>query len=70
MNKVEKHLKKYAPKDEVPYPHPQCKAAGLVLPSGMDFKNYTATVHLHCPALRASLHVSFKMMLCVFCVNT
>ncbi len=45
MNEVEKHLKKYAPKDEVPCPHRQCKAAGLVLPSVMGFKNHTATVH-------------------------
>jgi len=43
MNEAEKHLKKYAPEDEVP--HPQCKAAGLVLPSVMGFKNHTATVH-------------------------
>jgi len=39
MNEAEKHLKEYAPEDEVPYPHPQCKAAGLVLPSVMGFKN-------------------------------
>jgi len=45
MNEVEKHLKKYAPQDGVPCPHPQCKAAGLVLPSAMAFKNHTATVH-------------------------
>ncbi len=31
MNEVEKHLKRFAPGDEVPCPHPQCKATGLVL---------------------------------------
>lgn len=45
MNEVAKHLKKYAPKDEVPCPHPQCRAAGLVLRSVMGFKNHTATMH-------------------------
>ena len=45
MNEVEKHLKKYTPKDQVLCPHPQCKAAGLVLPSVMGFKNHTALVH-------------------------
>jgi len=45
MYEVEKHLKKYTPKDQVLCPHPQCKAAGLVLPSVMGFKNHTALVH-------------------------
>ncbi len=27
------------------YPHPQCKAAGLGLPSGIAFKNHTATIY-------------------------
>ena len=45
MNEVGKHLERFAPEDQVPYPHPQCKAAGLVLPTVMDPKNHTATVH-------------------------
>ena len=45
MNEVEKHLTKYAPEDQILCPHPQCRAAGLVLPSVMSFKNHTATVH-------------------------
>ena len=45
MNEVEKHLKTFASGDQVPCPHPSCKAAGLVLPSVMVFKNHTATVH-------------------------
>ena len=45
MNEVAKHLKKYAPTDKVPCPHPHCRAAELVLPSVMAFKNHTATVH-------------------------
>jgi len=45
MNEVEKHLKRFAPEDQVPCPHPQCKAAGLILPTVMAFKNHTATVH-------------------------
>jgi len=45
MNEVAKHLKKYAPEDEVPCLHPQCRAAGLFLSSVMAFKNHTATVH-------------------------
>ena len=45
MNEVEKHLIKYAPEDQILCPHLQCKAAGLVLPSVMGFKNHMATVH-------------------------
>lgn len=45
MNEVDKHLKSFTAEDEVPCPHPTCKAAGLVLPSVMVFKNHTATVH-------------------------
>ena len=45
MNEVEKHLKRFAPANEVPCPHPQCKATGLILPEVMTFKNHTATVH-------------------------
>ncbi|CAL8577089.1 hypothetical protein XPA_002936 [Xanthoria parietina] len=45
MNEAEKHLKRFAPGDEVPCPHPTCKAAGLVLSSAMAFKNHTAMVH-------------------------
>ncbi|KAK3170218.1 hypothetical protein OEA41_009604 [Lepraria neglecta] len=45
MNEVERHLQKFVPEDQVPGPHPTCKAARLVLPSVMAFKNHTATVH-------------------------
>ncbi len=45
MNEVGKHLESFAQEDPVPCPHPQCSAAGLVLPSVMGFKNHTATVH-------------------------
>lgn len=45
MNEVGKHLTRFAPEDQVPCPHPICKAAGLVLPSVMAFKNHTAMVH-------------------------
>ena len=45
MNEVERHLKSFDSTDEVPCPHPQCKAAGLVLSSVMRFKHHTATVH-------------------------
>ncbi len=67
MNEVEKHLKKYTTKDQVLCPQAQCKAAGLVPPSVMGFKNHTATVHKIflraqtppvCPAFRSSSHVS------------
>ena len=42
MNEAGKHLKKYAPEDRVPCPHPQCE---VVLPSVTGFKNHTARVH-------------------------
>ena len=45
MNEAVKHLKRFASGDEVPCPHPICKAAELVLPSVMVFKNHAATVH-------------------------
>ncbi len=45
MNMVERRLKKYAHKDQLPYPHPQHEAAGLVLPSVMGIKNHRVTVH-------------------------
>ena len=45
MNEAEKHLKSLASEDPVPCPHPQCKAAGLVLSSVMHFKSHTAKVH-------------------------
>lgn len=45
MNEVGRHLESFAAEDEVPCPHPQCKAAELVLPSLMAFKNHTSTVH-------------------------
>ncbi len=45
MNEVEKHLERFAPGDEVQCPHPQCKAAELVLPSIEVFKNHTARIH-------------------------
>ncbi|KAL8989941.1 MAG: hypothetical protein Q9177_001280 [Variospora cf. flavescens] len=45
MNEAGKHLKRFAPADEVPCPHPMCKTAGLVLPSIVAFKNHTAMVH-------------------------
>ena len=41
---VEKHLKKFAPDDEVLCPHPKYKAANLVLLNVMTFKNHTAKV--------------------------
>ena len=45
MDEVDKHLRKFAPHDEVPCPHPMCKSAAVVLPSVMAFKAHTATVH-------------------------
>jgi len=45
MNEVGKHLKSFAQEDSVACPHSRCKAAGLILPSVMVFKNPTATVH-------------------------
>jgi hypothetical protein len=45
MNEVGKHLKSFAQEDPVACPHSRCKAAGLILPSVMVFKNHTATVH-------------------------
>ena len=45
MNEVDKHLNGYAPADQIPCPHPQCKVAGLILSNVMHFKNHTATVH-------------------------
>jgi len=45
MNEAGKHLERFAPKDQVPCPHPQCRAAGLVLPSVINFKNHTEIVH-------------------------
>ncbi len=45
INKAKKHLERFAPIDEVPCPHPQCKTVGLVLPNVIAFKNHTATEH-------------------------
>ena len=45
MDEVERHLRRFAPGDPIPCPHPTCNAAGLVLPEVMAFKNHTATVH-------------------------
>lgn len=45
MSEVNRHLKRFAPEDHVPCPHPQYKAAGLVLPTVILFKNHTTTVH-------------------------
>ena len=45
MDEVERHLNGFAPGDPIPCPHPTCKAAGLVLPEVMIFKNHIATVH-------------------------
>ena len=45
MNEVKKHLANYSPKNQVPCPHPQCKAAVLVLSSVMAFKAHTAKMH-------------------------
>lgn len=45
MNEVEKHLAYYSPMDQVPCPHPQCKAAVLVLSNVMAFKAHTAKTH-------------------------
>ena len=45
MKEVERHLKSFLPAAEVPYPHPQCKAAGLVLSSVVNIKNHAAKVH-------------------------
>ncbi len=46
-NKVGRQLKSFVAEDSVLYSHPQCKAAGLVLPSVTDthFKNHTTNVH-------------------------
>ena len=55
MNEAEMHLRGYRPAAEVPCPHPQCKAAGLVLSSIMHFKIHVATVHK--VLLRNELHV-------------
>ena len=45
INEIDKHLKSFVSEDPVSCLHLQCKSAGLVLPSAMVFKNYTATVH-------------------------
>lgn len=45
MNEAERHLKRFLPAAKVPCPHPQCKAAGLILSSVVHFKNHAATVH-------------------------
>lgn len=45
MDKAERHLKRFAPGDPIMYPHPTCRAAGLVLPGVTSFKNHIATVH-------------------------
>ncbi len=45
LDEVGKHLETFAPDDKVPCPHPRCKAANLVLPNVMTFKNHTAKVH-------------------------
>lgn len=45
MDEVERHLNRFVPGHTIPRPHPTCKAAGLVLPGVMVFKNRTATVH-------------------------
>ncbi len=45
MNEVAKHLTPFIHDDSIPCPYPTCKAAELVLPGVMAFKNHTATVH-------------------------
>lgn len=45
MNEVKKHLRKFSPQIQVPCPHPQCKAATLILPNVLAFKAHTASVH-------------------------
>ena len=45
INEFEKHLKSFVTTAKVPCPHPQCKAAWLVLSSIIHFKNHAATVH-------------------------
>jgi len=45
INEVRKHLERFAPKNQVLYSHSQCKAAELILPNVMAFKNYIAIVH-------------------------
>ena len=35
MNEVGRHLRRFAPEDQVPCPHPRCKAVGLGLPGVM-----------------------------------
>ncbi|KAI4191972.1 MAG: hypothetical protein LQ350_008714 [Teloschistes chrysophthalmus] len=45
MDEVEKHLRKYAPQDILPCPHPQCQAVELTLPNTVTFKNHAAKEH-------------------------
>ena len=45
MDEADKHLRKYAPNDKVPCPHPMCKSAAVVLPGVMALKAHTARVH-------------------------
>ncbi len=45
LNEIEKHLKTFAPDDKIPCSHSRCKAANLVLPNVMTFKNHTAKMH-------------------------
>lgn len=44
MNEVE-NLRKFAPSNKIPCPHPMCKPAAVILLGVMAFKAHTATVH-------------------------
>ena len=45
INETERYLKRFVPKNQILCPHLQCRAAELILPSIIAFKNYTAILH-------------------------
>lgn len=46
VDEVERHLERLATGDPIMCPHPTCKAAGLVLPGAMAFKNSKTNIQL------------------------
>lgn len=45
LDKVNKHLGIFSPKESVVCPHPICQMISVSLPGIMDFKNHVANVH-------------------------
>ena len=62
LNKVKKHLKTFASNNKIPCSHSRCKAAKLILPNVITFKNYIAKVH------KIVLRKQTLLALSIFCL--